>query len=123
MSLSTLNQHTLIGHLGVDPTAKKLEKGWVANFTVATNESWTDKASGEVREHTEWHYVVLYNKLAEVARDYLKKGSRVYLSGPVKTRQWNDDQDQTHYKKEIIGNKLMMLDKNKKAEEAIVIDN
>jgi single-strand DNA-binding protein len=108
--MSTLNKVTLIGYLGRDPEARSTAAGdAVAQFTLATTETWKDKATGEKREATEWHRVVLYRKLAEIAAQYLKKGSLVYVEGRLQTRKWTGKDDVERYVVEIIGDDLRML--------------
>ena len=100
----------LIGNLGRDPEVRYMPNGQaVANITVATSEAWKDKNTGEQQEKTEWHRVVFYRRLAEIAGEYLKKGSRVYVEGKLQTRKWDKD-GQTHYTTEIIANEMQMLD-------------
>lgn len=100
----SLNKVTLIGLLGKDPEARTLQSGGkVCNLSVATSESWTDKASGEKKEKTEWHRVVIFNDgLAKVAEQYLSKGSKVYLEGSLQTRKWTDQQGQDRYSTEVV---------------------
>ncbi|HEX8887115.1 MAG TPA: single-stranded DNA-binding protein [Noviherbaspirillum sp.] len=108
--MSTLNKVTLIGYLGRDPETRSTAAGdSVAQFTLATTETWKDKASGEKREATEWHRVVLYRKLAEIAGQYLKKGSLVYVEGRLQTRKWTGKDDVERYVVEIIADDLRML--------------
>jgi len=108
--MSTLNKVTLIGYLGRDPEIRSTAAGdAVAQFTLATTETWKDKATGEKREATEWHRVVLYRKLAEIAGQYLKKGSLVYVEGRLQTRKWTGKDDVERYVVEIIGDDLRML--------------
>jgi single-strand DNA-binding protein len=108
--MSTLNKVTLIGYLGRDPETRSTAAGdAVAQFTLATTETWKDKATGEKREATEWHRVVLYRKLAEIAAQYLKKGSLVYVEGRLQTRKWTGKDDVERYVVEIIGDDLRML--------------
>lgn len=105
-----VNKVILIGNLGADPDVRSFANGGiVTNVTVATSESWKDKASGEQREKTEWHRVVFRNRLAEIARDYLKKGSKVYIEGSLRTRKYEKD-GQTHYTTEIYCDQMQMLD-------------
>ena len=112
----SLNKVTLIGNLGRDPEVRMLQSGDpVANLSVATSESWRDKASGERREKTEWHRVVIFNpNLAKVAEQYLKKGSKVYLEGQLQTRKWTDQSGQDRYSTEVVlqrfRGELIMLD-------------
>jgi len=108
--MSTLNKVTLIGYLGRDPETRSTAAGDpVAHFTLATTETWKDKATGEKREATEWHRVVLYRKLAEIAAQYLKKGSLVYVEGRLQTRKWVGKDDVERYVVEIIADDLRML--------------
>ena len=108
--MSTLNKVTLIGYLGRDPETRSTAAGdSVAQFTLATTETWKDKATGEKREATEWHRVVLYRKLAEIAGQYLKKGSLVYVEGRLQTRKWTGKDDVERYVVEIIADDLRML--------------
>lgn len=104
------NKAQLIGRLGRDPEVRFTTEGKaVANLAIATTESWKDKASGERKEKTEWHRVVLFGKIAEIARDYLKKGALVLLEGPIRTRKWQDQSGQDHYTTEIHADTLKML--------------
>jgi single-strand DNA-binding protein len=99
----SLNKVMLIGHLGKDPDFKHLPNdGAVANLTLATTKKWKDKQSGQQKEKTEWHRVVLFGKLAEIARDYLKKGSKVYVEGELQTRRWTNQQGQDQYATEVV---------------------
>lgn len=107
-----INKVILIGNLGTTPEVRYMPSGGaVTTLSVATSESWKDKATNEKQERTEWHRVVLFNKLAEVARDYLKKGSKVYIEGSLRTRKWQDkNTGQDKYTTEIMGNDMQMLD-------------
>ena len=106
-----INKVILIGNLGRDPEIRYMPNGGaVANLALATSESWKDKSTGEQQERTEWHRVVLYRRLAEVAGEYLKKGSKIYIEGKLQTRKWQDNQGQDRYTTEIIGNEMQMLD-------------
>ena len=106
-----VNKVILIGNLGKDPESRYFPNGdAVANATLATSESWTDKASGEKKEHTEWHSVVFRRKLAEIAAQYLKKGSKVYVEGSLRTRKWQDKEGHDRYTTEVIVNDMQMLD-------------
>lgn len=108
--MATLNKVTLIGYLGRDPERRATSTGdAVAHFTLATTEIWKDKASGEKREATEWHRVVLYRKLAEIAGEYLKKGSLVYVEGRLQSRKWTGKDEQEHVTVEIIADDMRML--------------
>lgn len=106
-----INKVILIGNLGTDPEVRYMPTGGaVANLTIATSESWTDKATNEKKENTEWHRVVIYQRLAEVAGEYLRKGSKVYIEGRLRTRKWQDQQGIDRYTTEIICSELQMLD-------------
>lgn len=106
-----INKCILIGNLGADPEVRYMPTGGaVANLTIATSEAWTDKATGEKREQTEWHRLVIYQRLAEVAGEYLRKGSKIYVEGRLRTRKWQDQQGVERYTTEIIVSELQMLD-------------
>ncbi|MCC6207587.1 MAG: single-stranded DNA-binding protein [Gammaproteobacteria bacterium] len=107
-----VNKVILIGNLGKDPEVRYMPSGGaVANVTLATSESWKDKQSGEKQERTEWHTVVFYNRLAEIAGEYLKKGSKVYVEGSLRTRKWQDkNSGADRYTTEIIASEMQMLD-------------
>jgi len=105
-----LNKVTLIGNLGADPEVRYLPTGGaVANITLATTMRWKDRQSGERKEATEWHRVVFYNRLAEIAGEYLKKGRQVYVEGRLQTRKWQGQDGQDRYTTEIIANEMHML--------------
>ncbi|HGI5213750.1 TPA: single-stranded DNA-binding protein [Providencia alcalifaciens] len=116
MASRGVNKVILIGHLGNDPEIRYMPNGGaVANLTLATSESWRDKQSGEMREKTEWHKVIIFGKLAEVAGEYLKKGSQVYIEGSLQTRKWQDQSGQDRYTTEVvvnIGGSMQMLGGN-----------
>lgn len=102
-----INKVILVGHLGQDPEYRESQAGiGMANISIATSESWKDKNTGEIKEKTEWHRVVLFGKLAEIARDYLKKGSQVYIEGKLQTRKWQDQQGQDRYSTEVVVNPM-----------------
>ena len=104
-----LNMAQIIGHLGRDPDVRYTPEGTaIANLAVATNQTWKDK-SGEKQERTEWHRVVLFGKVAEIAGEYLKKGSLVYLQGRLQTRKWQGDDGQDRYTTEIVAERMKML--------------
>jgi len=106
-----VNKVILIGNLGVDPEVKYMPSGSaVANVRLATTDTWRDKQSGERQERTEWHRVVLFGRLAEIAGEYLRKGSRVYVEGRLQTRKWQGQDGQDRYTTEIVANDLQMLD-------------
>lgn len=107
--MSGLNKHMIIGHLGADPEVRYTQAGMtVANFRVATTERYTDK-SGAKQEKTEWHKVVAFNKLADICKDFLHKGSQVYVEGKSTTRKWEDRDGNTRYTTEIEARELVML--------------
>lgn len=112
----SINKVILVGNLGADPDVKRMSSGDpVVNLSIATSESWRDKASGERREKTEWHRVVIFNEqLAKVAEQYLKKGAKVYLEGQLQTRKWQDQNGQDKYTTEVVlqryRGELQMLD-------------
>src|ERR1700682_3016398 len=105
-----INKVILIGNLGADPETRAMPSGTtVANLRIATSESWRDKQSGEQQERTEWHRVALFGRLAEIAGEYLHKGSQVYIEGSLRTRKWQDKQGNDRYSTEIVGNDLAVL--------------
>jgi single-strand DNA-binding protein len=106
-----VNKVILIGNLGADPETRAMPSGTtVANLRIATSESWRDKQTGEQQERTEWHRVALFGRLAEVAGEYLRKGSKVYIEGSLRTRKWQDKEGKDRYSTEIVGNDMQMLD-------------
>ena len=106
-----VNKVILVGTLGKDPETKTFANGGsLTQFSIATSESWTDKNSGERKEQTEWHNIVLQNRLGEIAQQYLKKGSKVYIEGSLNTRKWTDQNGQERYTTQIKGSQLQMLD-------------
>ena len=108
--MANLNKVTLIGRLGQDPEIRYTQSGnAVANATMATNDYWTDK-QGEKQERTEWHSLVFWGKLADLAQSYLKKGSQVYVEGRLQTRDWEDQQGQKHFKTEVVATTIQFLD-------------
>jgi single-strand DNA-binding protein len=107
--MAGINRVILIGNLGKDPEIRSLEGGVkVANFTLATTETYKGK-TGERNEHTEWHNIVLWRGLAEVAEGYLKKGNTVYIEGKIRTREWTDKEGNKRYTTEIVGDNMVML--------------
>jgi single-strand DNA-binding protein len=106
-----INKVILIGNLGKDPEVRYMPSGGaVANVTLATSESWKDKETGEQKDRTEWHRVIYYNRLAEVAGEFLRKGSKIYVEGKLQTRKWQDKGGVERYTTEIQGNEMQMLD-------------
>jgi single-strand DNA-binding protein len=105
-----VNKVILVGNLGADPETRAMPSGaTVANLRIATSESWRDKTSGEQQERTEWHRVALFGRLAEVASEYLRKGSQVYIEGSLRTRKWQDKQGNERFSTEIVANDMQML--------------
>ena len=110
--MSSVNKVILIGNLGKDPEMRYMPSGdAIANFSVATSENWTDKASGDRKEATEWHRVVFFGRTAEVVGQYVKKGSKVYVEGRLQTRKWQDKDGQDRYTTEVRGDVMRMLDR------------
>lgn len=117
--MASVNKVILVGNLGRDPEVRYSPNGdAITNVTVATTETWKDKASGERREATEWHRVVFFRKLAEIAGQYLKKGSQVYIEGALKTRKWQDKDGQERYTTEIVADEMKMLGARQGSGEA-----
>jgi single-strand DNA-binding protein len=105
-----VNKVIIVGNLGADPETRAMPSGTtVANLRIATTENWKDKQSGEQQERTEWHRVVLFGRLGEIAAEYLRKGSQVYIEGSLRTRKWTDKQGTERYSTEIVGNEMQML--------------
>ena len=106
-----INKVILIGNLGKDPDVRYSANGAaIANITVATSDSWKDKQTGETQERTEWHRVVMFNRLGEIAGEYLRKGSKVYIEGRLQTRKWTDQSGQDRYTTEVVANEMQMMD-------------
>lgn len=106
-----INKVILIGNCGADPEVRYSASGSaIANVTIATSETWKDKQTGQPQERTEWHRVVFFNRLGEIAGEYLKKGSKVYIEGSLRTRKWQDKSGQDRYTTEIVANEMQMLD-------------
>jgi single-strand DNA-binding protein len=111
MASRGVNKVILVGNLGNDPETRYMPSGGaVTNITMATSETWKDKQTGQPQERTEWHRVVFFNRLAEIAGEYLRKGSKVYLEGSLRTRKWQDNSGQDRYTTEIVAGELQMLD-------------
>jgi single-strand DNA-binding protein len=105
-----INKVILVGNLGADPETRYTASGAaITNIRIATSESWRDKQTGENQERTEWHRVVFFNRLAEIAGEYLRKGSQVYVEGSLRTRKWQDQGGQDRYTTEIVANEMQML--------------
>lgn len=108
--MASVNKVILVGNLGKDPEVRFTQGGdAVATVTLATSDNWTDKASGEKKEATEWHRVVFFRRLAEIVEQYLKKGSSIYVEGKLKTRKWTDKDGQERYTTEIVADSMQML--------------
>lgn len=111
MAKGTLNKVILIGNLGADPEIRYMPSGGaVANLRLATTEVWKDKQTGQNQERTEWHRVVFYQRTAEICGEYLRKGSKIYVEGQIRTNKWQDKDGQDRYTTEIIGSEMQMLD-------------
>jgi single-strand DNA-binding protein len=122
--MASLNKVILIGNLGADPETRYTTSGdAVCNIRLATTDSWRDKASGEQREATEWHRVVFYRRLAEIAGQYLKKGSQVYIEGRIKTRKWQDKDGQERYTTEVEATEMKMLGRREGQGEPVSRDD
>ncbi|MFC1589106.1 single-stranded DNA-binding protein [Pseudomonadota bacterium] len=105
-----VNKVILVGNCGKDPETRYMPSGGaVTNISIATSESWKDKQSGETKERTEWHNIVFFNRLGEIAGEYLKKGSQIYVEGSLRTRKWQDKNGQDRYTTEIVANEMQML--------------
>jgi single-strand DNA-binding protein len=108
--MSSVNKAIILGRLGKDPEVRYMPNGGaVANLSIATSQTWKDKQTGEKKEKTEWHRVVLYNRIAEVAGEYAKKGSLLYIEGRIETKKWTDKDGQDRYTTEIIGDQMQLV--------------
>jgi len=113
-----VNKVIVVGNLGNDPESRELPSGGsVTNISVATSEFWKDKQTGEKQERTEWHRIVFFNRLADISAEYLRKGSKVYIEGSLRTRKWQDNSGQDRYTTEIVASEMQMLD-SRNAEAA-----
>ena len=109
--MSSVNKALIIGNLGQDPEIKYTQSGSpVANLSVATSERWKDKNTGEQKEQVEWHRVVIFGRLAEIAEQYLKKGSKIFVEGKLQTRDWEDSEGKKRYTTEVVAREMTMLD-------------
>lgn len=109
-----INRVTLIGHLGAMPEMRSTQSGsHVTTLSIATHETWRDRATKAVQERTEWHRVVLFARLAEIANQYLTKGSQVYIEGALRTNKWQDQKGQDRYTTEVVASEMQLLDSNK----------
>lgn len=119
-----VNKVILVGTLGRDPETKTFPNGGsLTQFSIATSEAWTDKNTGERKEQTEWHRIVLHNRLGEIAQQFLRKGSKVYIEGSLRTRQWTDQNGQERYTTEIRGDQMQMLDARQQGEQGFAGGN
>jgi len=124
--MASVNKVMLLGNLGRDPEVRTFPNGdSVCNFSIATSTSWKDKASGEKKEKTEWHNIVMYRKLAEIAGEYLKKGSSVFVEGSLQTRKWQTKEGQDRYTTEVAADTMQMLGgrENRNSEPSNTDDN
>lgn len=111
MASRGVNKVILVGNLGNDPETRYTQAGAaITNVSVATSETWKDKQTGQPQERTEWHRVVFFNRLGEIAGEYLRKGSKIYVEGSLRTRKWQDKEGTDRYTTEIVGNEMQMLD-------------
>ena len=118
--MSGINKVILIGHLGQDPDIKYTADGTaVANFSIATSEEWTDKNTGEKKQRTEWHRIVVWRRLAEICGEYISKGSQVFIEGKLQTRKWEDKDNITHYITEVIANNVQFLSSKSTGNENV----
>ena len=121
--MASVNKAIIVGNLGADPETRFLPSGEaVANIRVATTDRWKDKASGEMKEATEWHRISFFGRLAEIAGEYLKKGSQVYVEGSIRTRKWQDKEGQERYSTEIRGEVMQMLGSRQGAGDSMPRD-
>ncbi len=117
--MASVNKVIIVGNLGRDPeTRYNPEGGAITNISVATTDTWKDKTSGEKQERTEWHRVVFFSRLAEIAGEYLKKGSQVYVEGSLRTRKWQDKEGKERYTTEIVADRMQMLGSRQGGGEA-----
>ena len=122
--MSSVNKVILVGRLGKDPETRFLGNGdLVANLTLATSEQWKSKGTGEKNEVTEWHKLVFFGKIAEVIRDYCKKGAQIYVEGKLKTRKWQDSNGQDKYTTEIHCNTMKLLGGRKDSDDNAAVEN
>ena len=117
--MASVNKVILVGNLGADPETRYMPSGdAITNIRIATTDRWKDKASGEMKEATEWHRIAFFGRLAEVAGQYLKKGSQVYVEGRIRTRKWQDKEGQDRYTTEIVADAMQLLGKREAGEPA-----
>lgn len=119
MAQRGVNKVIIVGNLGQDPETKYTASGAaITNLSIATSETWKDKQTGQAQERTEWHRVVFFNRLAEIAGEYLRKGSKVYIEGALRTRKWQDQSGQDRYTTEIVANEMQMLDSRGSSDDS-----
>lgn len=119
MAQRGVNKVILVGNLGQEPETRYLSSGGaVTNISIATSETWKDKNSGQMQERTEWHRVVFFNRLAEIAGEYLKKGTKVYIEGALRTRKWQDQSGSDRYTTEIVASEMQMIDSRGDSSQA-----
>ena len=124
MAARGVNRVILLGNLGGNPEVRQIPNGgMVANFTIATSENWKDRATGQSMERTEWHRIATFNRLAEISSQYLKKGSKVFVSGSLRTRKWIDNNGVERYTTEIVASEMQMLDGVEVQDRQIQPDN
>lgn len=117
--MAGINKVILIGNCGADPEPRATAAGGqVTNVRLATSESWKDKNTGQMQERTEWHRVVFFGRLAEIAAEYLRKGSKVYVEGAIRTRKWQDKEGRDQYTTEIVASEMQMLDSKRDSDAA-----
>ena len=117
--MASVNKVILLGNLGADPEVRYMTNGEaMANIRMATTETWRDKATGDKKDATEWHRVVFFGRLAEIVKEYLKKGSSVYIEGRIRTRKWQDKEGQERYTTEIEANEMQMLGSRQSASSS-----
>ena len=126
--MASINKVILVGNLGRDPDTRYSQEGSaITNISIATTDKWKDKSTGQTKEHTEWHRVVFFNRLAEIASEHLKKGSAVYVEGRLRTRKWTDKDGNDKYTTEIVADKMQMLgsrgDNNSTAHDPAAADD
>ncbi len=122
--MAGINKAIIVGNLGKDPEVRYMPDGTaIANFSVATSESWKDKASGEKKERTEWHRIVVFGKLGEICGEYLSKGKQVYIEGRIQTREWEDKDGNKRYTTEIIASDMKMLGSREDGSRKTAPDN
>ena len=115
----SVNKVILVGRLGADPESRSFPQGGsICTLRIATSESWKDRQTNERQERTEWHRVIMRNKLGEIAQEYLKKGSQVYIEGKLQTRKWQNQQGQNQFTTEIVGSEMTMLDSRSTASNS-----